>query len=90
MGNMASTVVIVVIRIGLIRVAPASISALSSSISPRFWFAASTNRMPLFTTVPESIRKPIRETMLIFRFRSHRSPKEPIRLKGIVVITMTE
>ena len=46
--------------------------------------------MPLLTTVPASIRKPIRDTMEIFTLVSHRSPKAPIREKGMVVMTMTE
>ena len=46
--------------------------------------------MPELTTVPISMTKPIREYMLIFESASHRRPKEPIRLKGMVVITIRE
>ena len=89
-GIMETTVVSVVIKIGRIRVAPASIRAVSRSIVPRYWFAVSTNKIPLFTTVPISIRKPIRETMLMEQSVSHNSPNAPIRLNGMVVMTIPE
>ena len=56
----------------------------------RYWFAVSTNRIPLFTTVPISIRNPIRDTILILQFVRNSSPKAPIRLNGMVVMTMKE
>ena len=89
-GTMPRTVVSVVIRIGRIRVAPASIRAVSRFMVPRYWFAVSTNKIPLFTTVPISIRKPMRETMLMEQSVSHNSPNAPIRLNGIVVMTIPE
>lgn len=89
-GIMETTVVSVVIRIGRIRVAPASIRAVSRFMVPRYWFAVSTNKIPLFTTVPISIRKPMRETMLMEQSVSHNSPNAPIRLNGIVVMTIPE
>ena len=52
--------------------------------------AVSTNKIPLFTTVPISIRKPMRETMLMEQSVSHNSPNAPIRLNGIVVMTIPE
>ena len=42
MGTMDTTVVRVVIRIGLRRVAPASTRAVFKSISLRYWFTVST------------------------------------------------
>ena len=90
MGIMDMMVVRVVMRIGLIRVAPASIRAVSISMVDRYWFAVSTNRIPLFTTVPISIRNPIRDTILILQFVRNSSPKAPIRLNGMVVMTMKE
>ena len=83
-------VVRLVIRIGLIRVAPASTRAVCKSISCRYWFTVSTYRIPLFTTVPIRIRKPSRVVILIVTPVIFRKPKEPTRLNGIVVMTITE
>ena len=90
MGIMEMIVVRVVIRMGLIRVAPASISAVSMSMVSLYWLAVSTNRIPLFTTVPINIKNPIRDTILILQFVKNSSPKAPIKLNGMVVITMKE
>ena len=90
MGIMERIVVRLVIRIGRSLVAPASIKAVFKSMVSRYWFTVSTYRMPLFTTVPTRIRKPRIEVMLMVTPVSFRRPKEPIRLKGIVVITMKE
>ena len=83
-------VVKLVIMIGRIRVAPASISAFFSGISIRYWFTVSTYRIPLFTTVPTRIKNPRMEVMDMLTPVSFRSPKEPTRLNGIVVMTMKE
>ena len=89
-GIMATIVVRVVIRIGRSLVAPASISAVCISISRLYWFTVSTYRIPLFTTVPTNIRNPSRDVMLMVTPVSFSSPKEPTRLKGMVVMTMKE
>ena len=44
----------------------------------------------MFTTVPTNIRKPSMETMLMGLPARYKRPKEPIRLKGMVVITIRE
>ena len=87
---MDTTVVRVVIRIGLRRVAPASTRAVFKSISLRYWFTVSTYRIPLLTTVPTSIRNPSRDVMLMALSASHKRPKAPMRQNGMVVITMIE
>ena len=90
MGIMERIVVRLVIRMGRRRVAPASMSAVLNSMVPRYWLAVSTKRMPLFTTVPIKIRNPRMEVMLMVTPVKPSSPKDPTRLNGIVVITMTE
>ena len=44
----------------------------------------------MFTTVPMRIRNPRMEVILIVVPVSFKSPKEPTRLNGIVVMTMKE
>ena len=44
----------------------------------------------MFTTVPIKIRNPKIDVILMVVPVSFRSPKEPTRLKGIVVMTMKE
>ena len=83
-------VVSVVMQIGRTRIAPASTSASSNGISIRSWFTVSTYKIPLFTTVPTSIRKPSMEFILIGQSARNRNPKEPIKLNGIVAITIRE
>ena len=87
---MEMTVVRVVMRMGLIRMAPASTSASISGTLTSIWFTVSTYRMPLLTTVPTSIRKPSMDTMLMGLPVRYRRPKEPIRLKGMVTMTIRE
>ena len=65
-------------------------TASLKSIVARYWFAVSTYKIPLFTTVPTNIKKPSREVMLIGQSTNHKNRKEPIRANGIVVITMME
>ena len=92
MGIMEITVVSVVIRIGRSLVFPLSISA-SSSPSPSSFIRAwtpSTYRIPLFTTIPTSIIIPIMEIMVSDCPERNRSPKEPIRLKGMLSMTIRE
>ena len=83
-------VVKVVIRMGRILVAPASINAVSRFIVFRYWFTVSTYRIPALTTVPTSIRNPTKEIILMAESASHSIPKEPIKLNGIVIITIRE
>ena len=87
---MESTVVREVIRIGRILVVPALSSASSNGIVCRYRLVESTNRMPLFTTMPISIRKPIMDTMLNVTLEAASIRKDPIRLKGIQIITIKE
>ena len=87
---MEITVVPVVIKIGLIRIAPASTSALSRGISARNWFTVSTYKIPLFTTVPTNIRKPNIDTILIGLSARNSIPKDPISENGMVVIIISE
>ena len=63
-------------------------TASLKSIVARYWFAVSTYKIPLFTTVPTNIKKPNREVMLIGQSTNHKNRKEPIRANGIVVIDM--
>ena len=89
---MEITVVNVVIRIGRSLVFPLSISA-SSSPSPSSFIRAwtpSTYRIPLFTTIPTSIMIPIMEIIVSDCPDRKRSPKEPIRLKGMLSMTIRE
>ena len=90
MGSMERMVVRVVIRIGRRRMAPASISASSSGISCLSWLTVSTYNIPLFTTIPASIKNPIKETILMVIPAIYSRKTEPTRLKGIHIITMKE
>ena len=56
----------------------------------RYWLVVSTNRMPLLTTIPTSMRKPMREGILSVTPDRNISPNEPTRLNGIQIITMSE
>ena len=87
---MESTVVSVVISIGLSLVAPASTSAVSTSISSLYWFTVSIYRIPLLTTVPTSIKSPTMAVILILTPLKYKSPKAPINENGIVNITINE
>ena len=62
-GIMDSIVVSVVIRIGRRRMHPLSINASFSGIVSFNWFAVSTYKIPLFTTIPTSISTPIKEVI---------------------------
>ena len=91
MGIMDRIVVNVVIRIGRRRVLPEATSASSVDIpSSRSIFAESTNRIPLFTTIPINIRNPIRDTILMVLCVMNNSRKDPISAKGIHIMTMKE
>ena len=89
-GTMEIIVVRVVIRIGRSLVLALSISASSRAISVLSRFTPSTYRIPLFTTMPASIRTPIREIILNEDPDRNRSPKDPIRLNGMLSITISE
>ena len=83
-------VVRVVIRIGRRRILPASTRASSRGICSFSWLTVSTSRMPLLTAIPMSMRKPIMDTMFRLLPVTNSSRKEPIREKGIQVMTIRE
>ena len=87
---MEMTVVSVVIRIGRSLVCPLRMSASSTGIRMRSSFTPSTYRIPLFTTIPTSIRIPIREVILMGSPVINRRPREPIRLNGMLSMTISE
>ena len=83
-------VVSVVIRIGRRRITPVSISASSTGMDCRSILVESTNRIPLFTTIPISIKNPIRDIMLRVDPVKNKSNREPIRENGIHSMTIIE
>ena len=92
MGTMEMMVVRVVIRIGRSLVLALSMRA-SSSDRPSSLIRAltpSTYRIPLFTTIPTSIMIPIRDVMVSDCPDRNSNPKEPIRLNGILSMTIRE
>ncbi len=89
-GIIDRIVVNVVIRIGLRRRRPLSISASFNGISSFSWFVVSTYRIPLFTTIPTSISTPINEVMFSVEPVMNSRKKDPIRLNGILSMTMSE
>lgn len=67
-----------------------SISASFNGISSFSWFVVSTYRIPLFTTIPTSISTPINEVMFSVEPVMNSRKKDPIRLNGILSMTMSE
>ena len=89
MVDMPRMVVSAVIKIGRRRMRPVSIRASRFSMPPmRSWFTQSMNTMPLFTTTPESTRKPSMLTMDRSMPVSSRASNPPVKASGIVNMTM--
>ena len=90
MVDMPRMVVAAVIRMGRRRRRPVSTSASFLLMPPmRSWLTVSTNTMPLFTTTPDSTRKPTMATMDRSIFVISSASRPPVNASGIVNSTMT-
>ena len=89
MVDMPRMVVRAVISIGRRRMRPVSIRASRFSMPPmRSWLTQSMNTMPLFTTTPESTRKPSMDTMDRSMPVASSASRPPVKASGIVNMTM--
>ena len=88
-GTILMIVVSVVIRIGLIRVLPASAIASSRPMVSLFWPMNSTRRIALFTTIPMSMIRPIKDGIDSFIPARNSDRNAPDMAKGIDIMTIT-